>query len=123
MIRTLYAQVLLAEELLNSGYEMLFFVNCRAIHLKNVFHRTGMRSGGHVLLKENVNIWEDDVAPVVRENLLILLRKRIHIFMRLLTDDSNEVATTIAGYIVKKLIKSSSCIICKSCLVSENGSF
>ena len=38
-----------------------------------------------------------------------------------LTDDSNEVATTIAGYIAKKLIKRPSCIICKSCLVSEKG--
>ena len=34
---------------------------------------------------------------------------------------ANKVATTIAGYIAKKLIKRSSCIICKSCLVSEKG--
>ena len=44
-----------------------------------------------------------------------------HLYEAALTDDSNEVATTIAGYIAKKIIKRSSCIICKSCLVSEKG--
>ena len=45
----------------------------------------------------------------------------IRIFEVALTDDSNEVATTIAGYISRKLIKRWSCIICKSCVVSEKG--
>ena len=41
----------------------------------------------------------------------------IHIFEAALTDGSSEVATTIAN----TLIKRSSCIFRKSCLVSEKG--
>ena len=77
------------------------------------------------LLKENVNIWEDDVAPVVTHTLGAFInfieKDDSHLYEVALIDDSNEGATTIAGYIAKKLIKRSSCIICKSCLVSEKG--
>ena len=67
------------------------------------------------LLKENVNIWEDDVAPVATHTLGAFIhfieKDDSHLYEAALTDDSNEVATTIAGYIAKKLIKR---IICKS---------
>ena len=36
-----------------------------------------------------------------------------------LDDDAREVATTIAGYVVKKLIKRSSCDLCKQTLTSQ----
>ena len=77
------------------------------------------------LLKGNVNIWEDDLAPVTHT-----LGAFINFIEKddsrdsheaALTDDSKEVATTIAGYIAKKLIKRSSCIICKSYLVTDKG--
>ena len=72
-----------------------------------------------------MNIWEDDIAPVVAHTLGAFInfieKDDSHLYEAALTDDSNEVATTIAGYIAKKLIKRSSCIICKSCLVREKG--
>ena len=72
-----------------------------------------------------MNIWEDDVAPVVTHTLGSFIhfieKDDSHLYEAASTDDSDEVATTIAGYIAKKLIKRSGCIICKSCLVSEKG--
>ena len=61
------------------------------------------------LLKENVNIWEDDVAPVVTHTLGTFInfieKDDSHLNEAALTDDRNKVATTIAEYIAKKLIK------------------
>ena len=72
-----------------------------------------------------MNIWEDDVASVVTHTLGAFInfieKDDSHLYEAALTDDSREVATTIAGYIAKKLIKRSSCIICKSCLVSDKS--
>ena len=71
-----------------------------------------------------MNIWEKDVAPEVTQTLgafINLIEKYdLHLYEAALTDDNNEVATTIAGKFAKKLIKRSSCIICKSCLITEN---
>ena len=55
----------------------------------------------------NVNIWEEDVSPVVthiRSIYNFIEKDDSHLYEAALTDDSNEVATTIAGYIAKKLI-------------------
>ena len=53
-----------------------------------------------------MNIWEDDVAPVVTHTLgsFINFTEKVdsHLYEAALTDDSNAVATTIAGYIAKK---------------------
>ena len=71
-----------------------------------------------------MNIWKDDVASVVTHTLgpfINFEKDDTPLYEAALTDDSNEVATTIAGYIAKKVIKRWSCIICKSCLVSEKG--
>ena len=77
------------------------------------------------LPKENVNIWDDDVAPVVAHTLGAFInfieKEDSHLYEAALTDDSNEIATTIVEYIAEKLIKRSSCIICKFCLVSEKS--
>ena len=66
-----------------------------------------------------------DVALVVTHTLGAFInfieKDDSHLYEAALTDDSNEVATTITGYIAKKLIKRSSGIICKSCLVNEKG--
>ena len=80
LIRTLYAQVLLVEELLNSGYEYVILRKLQSDPLEKLFSQSRQMSGGRFLvslrevlnserilqcrslLKENVNIWEDDVA-------------------------------------------------------------
>ena len=83
LIRTLYAQILLLEELLNSGYEYVILHKLQSDPLEKRFSQYRQMSGGRFLvslrevlnseqilqcrslLKENVIIWEDDVAPVV----------------------------------------------------------
>ena len=143
MIRTLFAQVLLVKELLRSGYDNVILRKLRSDPLEKRFSQYRQMSGDRFLvslrevlnserisqcrslLKENVNIWEDDVAPVGTHTLGTFINfietDDSHLYEAALTDDSNEVATTIAGYIAKKLIKRPSCIICKSCLGSEKG--
>ena len=143
LIRTVYALVILVEDLLNSGYEYVILRKLQSDPLEKRFSMYRQMSDGRFLvslrevlnserilqcrslLKENVNIWEDDVAPVVTHTLGAFInfieKDDSHLCEAALTDDSNEVATTIAGYTAKELIKRSSCIICKSCLVNENG--
>ena len=96
--------MLLVEELLNSGYEYVILRKLHSDPFEKCFSQYRQMSGGRFLLslcevlnserilqcrsllKENVNIWEGDVAPVVTHTLgafIILLRKMIHIFMRL----------------------------------------
>ena len=69
-------------EVLNSE----FFLQCRS------------------LLEENVNIWEDDVAPVVTHTLGAFInfieKDDSHLYEADLIDDSNEVATTIVALFV-----------------------
>ena len=125
LIRTLYAQVLLVKELLNSGYEYVILRKLQSDPLEKRFSQYRQMSGVRFLvslrevlnserilqcrslLKENVNIWEDDVAPVVTHTLgpfiNFIEKDDSHLYEAALTDDSNEVATTIAGYIAKKL--------------------
>ena len=75
LIRTLYAQVLLVEELLNSGYEYVILCKLQNDPLEKPFSQYRQMSGGRFLvslrevlnseiilqcrslLKENVNIW------------------------------------------------------------------
>ena len=46
-----------------------------------------------------------------------------HIDEVTLTNDSEEVATTIAGHVAKKLSEQSKCNICKSSLISTTDHF
>ena len=123
MIRTLYAQVLLVEKLLNSGYEYVILRKLQSDSLEKLFSQYRQLSGGRffvilhevlnsernlqcrTLLKENVNIWEDDVAPVGTHTLGAFInfieKDDSHLYEAASTDDSNEVATTIAEYIEK----------------------
>ena len=52
------------------------------------------------------------------KNLLIPLMICL-IMEAILDDDAREVATTISGYVAKKLIKRSSCNLCKQTLASQ----
>ena len=87
LIRILYAQVLLVEELLTSGYEYVILCKLQSDPLEKRFSQYRQMSGGRFLvslpevlnserilqcrslLKENVHIWEDDIAPVVTHTL------------------------------------------------------
>ena len=71
------------------------------------------------LIKNDVNLWkeyqqqpesnEDESYEMIDE----MLRDRIEISESILDDDSSEVATTISGYIAKKLLKRSKCKDCE----------
>ena len=120
----MYAQVLLVEELLNSGYEYVILCKLQSDPLER-FSQYRQMSGGRFLvslrevlnserilqcrslLKENVNVWEDDVALVVTHTLGAFInfieKDDSHLYEAALTDDSNEVATPIAGYIAIKV--------------------
>ena len=96
---------------------MLFFVNCRAIHLKNVFRSTGrceVLNSERILqcrslLKENVNIWQDNVAPVVTHTLRAFInfieKDDSHLYEASLTDDSNAQVALFVNlvYLVKRV--------------------
>ena len=75
------------------------------------------------LLKEDVNFWMEDLSPDVSHPSMEEFAKFVEnydsdIYEATLTNDSEEVATTIAGYIGKKLGKRSKCELCKNTLVS-----
>ena len=68
------------------------------------------------LIKNDINIWKEDLQkPESNEGescemIDEMLRDRIEeISESVLDDDSSEVATTISGYIAKKLLKRSKC--------------
>ena len=54
-----------------------------------------------------MNIWEDDVAPVVTHTLGTVInfieKDDSHLYEAAITDGSNGVATTIDGYIAKQM--------------------
>ena len=64
-----------------------------------------------------MNFWEENIDSDAEESLDSiddLFDERADEIMEVvLDDDAREVATTIADYVVKKLIKRSSCDLCK----------
>ena len=76
------------------------------------------------LIKENVNFWDGDLKnnydnPINDELLLTLGLNTNEISELTLSPETEEVATTIAGFIAKKLIKRSKCSNCKSMLATD----
>ena len=75
------------------------------------------------LLKENLNLWELDVSP---EGDILNIIENVEFqndFEEIdLDDDSKEVATYIAGYITKKLLKKSTCELCRKTLSDDQVS-
>ena len=75
-----------------------------------------------------MDFWLEDLAPELNENEnMIELSASIaendsHLQEAELTTDGEEVATTVAGYIGKKLTERSKCPECKICFVSPKGS-
>ena len=75
------------------------------------------------LIKGNINFWEESFDSDAEESLHStndLLDERAEGITEAVLDyDAREVATTISGYVAKKLIKRSSCDLCKQPLASE----
>ena len=75
------------------------------------------------LIKENINFWEENIdrdAEKSLDSISDLFDERADEIMEaILDDDAGEVATTISGYVAKKLIKRSSCDLCKQALASQ----
>ena len=69
------------------------------------------------LIKGNINFWEESFDSDAEESLHStndLLDERAEGITEAVLDyDAREVATTISGYVAKKLIKRSSCDLCK----------
>ena len=80
------------------------------------------------LLKENVDFWLENLAPELNENEKMvkfsasIAENDSYLQEAELTTDGEEVATTVAGYIGKKLTERSKCPECKICIVSPKGS-
>ena len=72
------------------------------------------------LIKEDVNFWKEDLAKTNKINFEAmnecLERRRNEILEAELTDKSSEVATTIAGYVARKLLKPKRCK-CSECKI------
>ena len=73
---------------------------------------------------EDVNFWEEDLKPDnpcdnVKQLMQKVDRLQIAIQESSLDDDSRDVATTIAGYISKKLQTRSKCTSCSKMLIAD----
>ena len=75
------------------------------------------------LIKENINFWEEYIDGDAEESLDsindLFDERADEIMEAVLDNDAKEVATTISGYVAKKLIKQSSCDLCKQTLPSQ----
>ena len=75
------------------------------------------------MIKENINFWEENIDSDAEESLDSMNdrfdERADEIMQAILDDDAREVTTTISGYVAKKLIKQSSCDLCKQILASK----
>ena len=77
-------------------------------------------------IKENVNFCEEDLKkdhnnPINKELLSIFDSNLNEFSESTLLPETEEVATTMAGYIAKKLIKRRKCNYCKSMLATDTS--
>lgn len=142
LIITLRSQVMLIDELLNDGYNFIFTSRFQSDSIERRFSQYRQMSGGRFLvslrevknterilscrslIKADVNFWKEDLKPeedeIFDEIDDVLEPYANNISECTLDKDISEVATTISGYIAKKLIKISKCDICKEKLKSNN---
>lgn len=145
LIRTLRAQAALVDELLESDeYTFVSLRKMQSDPLESRYSQYRQMSGGRFLvgltevtnserilacrslLKAGVNFWEEGLnlrnEAVSIDELKVALEEDDAVLSEaMLTDDSIEVASTIAGYIAKKLAKRSKCKSCKNALISPPG--
>ena len=88
------------------------------VSLREVLNTRQVLSG-RSLIKKDINLWKEDLQSESNEDesyemIDEMLRDRIEeILESVFGDDSSEVATTISGYIAKKLLKRSKCKDCE----------
>ena len=142
LITTLHSQAMLIDELIDEGYLYVLTSRLQSDPIERRFSQYRQMSGGRflvsllevqhseiilacrTLIKENVNFWDEDLKnnydnPINDELLLTLDLNSNEISELTLSPETEEVATTIAGYIAKKLIKRSKCSNCKSMLATD----
>ena len=127
MITTLRCTASLIEELLEEGYDYVLTARLQSDALELFFSKLRQMSGGRFLvsllevnrsqqilairslLKESINIWEEDLskeAVLPTESLEVIIQEHISdIQSCTLSHDSMEVSVVIAGYIAKKFDK------------------
>ena len=77
------------------------------------------------LLREDINFWEEDLRPALSDkDDLVKIQEEVSrvssdLLRSQLSDESREVALTIAGYIAKKLYKRSKCPHCHRRLIAN----
>ena len=142
LITTLRGQAMLMQELLDDGYEYVLTRRFQSDPLENRFSQYRQMSGGRFLvslrevysserilkcrslLKENINIWDEDLKPQQKnENsslLDVLSGYDSEIYDLCLSADSREVAYSIAGYVVKKILKRFDCGICSGLMIGND---
>ena len=141
LIRTLRAQAALVDELLDSGeYKFVSIRKMQSDPLEKRYSQYRQMSGGRFLvgltevnnserilacrslLKADVNFWEEGLDLRKEKIDLEPLKSAIEsednrLSEATLCEESIEVASTVAGYIAKKLSKRSKCKACKKALV------
>ena len=143
MVLTLRAQSGLIKELLSEGYDFVMTSRLQSDQIERRFSQYRQMSGGrflvsfrevtnseriircHSLVKADINFWKEDLCsdkPSLDFFALLALLSghEIEIAESTLDSSSEEVSTTVAGYIAKKLAKRSNCDSCKSLLIASS---
>lgn len=142
LIKTLRAQAMLIDELLECDYNFVLTSRFQSDPIERRFSQYRQMSGGRFLvslrevltserilicrslLKEDINFWEDDL--LVRHEMdctnlgITLSHYENEIFDLSLSKDSEDVAYTIAGYVSKKLIKRFKCGACQVLMIEQD---
>ena len=141
---TLMCTASLIEDLLQNGYSYFLTARLQTDPLELRFSKYRRMSGGRFLvglrevitseriltfqslLKETILFWEEDIRPdIAIKTTLMQCTKCLEVVSPdlencYLNDDSAEVASVVAGYVAKKMIKRTQCFECKSLLVSTS---
>jgi len=136
---------MLIDELLDDGYDYILTARLQSDPIERRFSQYRQMSGGRFLvslrevlnteriltcrslIKENINFWEEDLKSENQDSEMFnqideALEDRMdEIIESVLDDESSEVATTISGYIAKKLLKRSKCELCISKITVSNN--
>ena len=143
LVLTLRAQSGLFKELLSEGYDFVMTSRLQSDPIERRFSQYRQMSGGRFLVslrevtnseriircrslvKADINFWKEDLGSDkpsldVSALLALLSEHEIEIAESTLDSSSEEVSTTIAGYIAKKLAKRSNCDSYKSLLIASS---
>ena len=143
LVLTLRAQSGLIKELLSEGYDFVMTSRLQSDPIERRFSQYRQMSGGRFLVslrevtnseriircrslvKADINFWKEDLGsdkPSLDFSALLALlsEHEIEIAESTLDSSSEEVSTTIAGYIAKKMAKRSNCDSCKSLLIASS---